>query len=552
MKFLKTMALAGLAVVALSACADLAVVNLNDPDRERAISTPGDVESLITGAFRSWHTANYNRAPNIAFSAVANEHAASWGNFGMNDLRRQPREAFNNNPSYGYAYVASYPWNNLYAALSGIRDGVIAIDGGIEIGENGADTPRAMTMARFVQGLALASLAANFDRAFILDEATDLENAQLEPYTAVWAAAKARLEEAIQLANANSFNTDPTWVGDQTRSSADIAAFAHGALAHFEASMGRTVAERDAANWANIMNNAQQGPSSDFTITGDGTCGSCWGDWTKTWGGSFSTWHRKDVEWIGPADQSGEFQAWRALPAVQRNAILIDTDDQRLTSGDPQSDGLYTAFEGVNSSAFRPERGTYSFSDYRDSRWDYYSDNWQGNYPIMAVANMEFLMAEAMIRTGNPQGALDIINSYRTTNGGLPPATLDGVQGQDRCVPKTASGACGDLLETFKYEKRQEAYHIMPGTAFYDDRGWGDLISGSITQLPVPADELLVLLQEIYTFGGAPGSEGSAPTDGMGFDLTLDDLTPEELSRRAQALESFRISYGAKFDNTLN
>ena len=34
------------------ACADLAVVNLNDPDLERAVSSPSDVEALISGGFQ--------------------------------------------------------------------------------------------------------------------------------------------------------------------------------------------------------------------------------------------------------------------------------------------------------------------------------------------------------------------------------------------------------------------------------------------------------------------------------------------------------------------
>jgi hypothetical protein len=49
------------------------------------------------------------------------------------------------------------------------------------------------------------------------------------------------------------------------------------------------------------------------------------------------------------------------------------------------------------------------------------------------------------------------------------------------------------------------------GIASFDDRGWGDLIPGTITMYPVPGEELLILLEEIYTFGGSPGDAGSAP-----------------------------------------
>jgi hypothetical protein len=550
MRFIRTLALAGLAVVTLSACADLAVTNQNQPDRERAISTPGDVASLVLGGFRSWHTGTFNRAPNIAFAAIANEHAASWGNFGMNDLRRQPREAFNNDPSYSYSYVAGYPWTQMYAALSGIRDGLIAIDGGIEIGPNGEDTQATVAFARFVQGLALGNLALNHDQAFILDENTDLENAQLEPYAAVQAAAIQRLEEAIALAGANTFSIDAVNVGGFPMSNTMMGQLAHSMIAFYMASTPRSPAERDAVNWAAIESHVNAGFKDNWLIQGEGVGGpSVWGDWTKTWGGSYSSWSRMDVEWIGPADQSGEFQAWRATPVQQRNAILIDTPDRRINgAGGSQDSGLYADFMGVNSSAFRPERGTYTFSDYRDQRHDAYGDNWDTAYSIMTPGNMDFLKAEAIFRQGGRTAeVLALINPYRTGNGELPAAEADGAQGDANCVPKSATGACGDLWETLKYEKRIEMYHYMGGTAYFDDRGWGDLITGSPIHLPVPGDELLVLLMDIYTFGGVGGS-GSAPVSGVEFNLTLDDITTEELAARARALETFRMDYGAKFD----
>jgi|GEM_PF-5658926 len=43
MKILRILAVTGLVAMAGAACADLEVTNLNDPDRERALATPGDV-----------------------------------------------------------------------------------------------------------------------------------------------------------------------------------------------------------------------------------------------------------------------------------------------------------------------------------------------------------------------------------------------------------------------------------------------------------------------------------------------------------------------------
>jgi hypothetical protein len=550
MRIIRTLALVGLTVVALSACADLAVTNLNQPDRERAISTPGDVASLVLGSFRSWHGATYLAWPSFAFNVMANEHAASWGNFGMNDLRRQPREPYNNDPSYSSRGVAENPWASLYASLSGIRDGLIAINGGIEIGTNGSETQEIVAFARFNQGLALGNLAMTFDQAFILDENTDLENAQLEPYSAVLAAAIQHFEEAIAIAGSNTFSLDPVNVGGFAMSNTQMAQIAHSMIAFFMASTPRTPAERTAVNWASVESHINAGLQEDWLIQGEGVGGSeVWGDWTKTWGGSYTDWHRMDVEWIGPADQSGEFQAWRATPVQQRNAILIDTPDRRINGpGGSEDSGMYASFEGRNSSFFPPTRGTYTFSDYRDQRHDAYGDNWDTAYSILSPADMDFLKAEAIFQQGGRTNeVLTLINKYRVGNGQLPPAEADGSVGEANCVPRSATGACGDLWEVLKYEKRIEAYHYMGSTAFWDDRGWGDLITGTVIQLPVPGSELLVLLLDIYTFGGV-GNTGGAPVSGIDFNLTSKDITPEELSARARALESFRLNYHAKFD----
>jgi len=548
MKIMRTLALAGFAVITMSACADLEVVNLNDPDRERAISTPGDVASLVLGSFQSWFGAVFERAPAHALNAAADEHSATWGNFGMNDIRRQPREPYNNDPSYSYSYVTETPWSRHYAALAGIRDGLIAIDGGIEIGTNGEHTQRTIAFARFVQGLSHGHLSLTFDQAFILDENTDLENAQLEPYTAVHAAAIQFLEQAISMANSNTFTIPGQFVGERDMSSTQMAQIAHSMIAYYMAMVPRTVAERDAVNWASVESHIDQGVQGDWLIEGTGTGPGGWGDWTKTWGGSYDTWSRMNVEWIGPADQSGEFQAWKALPVESRSAILIDTPDRRIIGdGGPESDGIYGTFSGRNSSPFPPARGTYAFSDYRDGRHDEYAGPFLGEHSIMAPASMDFLKAEALFRQGDQQGAVDIINAYRVPNGELQAVSL--ADPNPDCVPKMADGSCGDLWEVLKYEKRIEDYHYMGYTAFLDDRGWGDLITGTPIQLPVPGSELLVLLQDIYTWGGV-GGEGGAPVDASEFNLALDagQLTPEELSARARALENFRNNYGQKFD----
>ena len=155
-----------------------------------------------------------------------------------------------------------------------------------------------------------------------------------------------------------------------------------------------------------------------------------------------------------------------------------------------------------------------------------------GDYPDFVPLERDFLMAEAMYRLGDKQGALDIVNDFRAT-GDLPPIPdVNGVApGGARCTPRNDGSTCADLWEALKYEKRLVLFHYGLGTEYFDDRGWGDLVSGTPVQLPVPGKELELLLEEIYTFGGTAG--GGAPS-------IIRDLSPEGLKIKRVAFERYR------------
>ena len=281
------------------------------------------------------------------------------------------------------------------------------------------------------------------------------------------------------------------------------------------AGVARTPAERAAVDWAAVRSHIDQGITEDFTVYGDDID---WWDIMKTYT-IYGGWGRADVRSVGPSDQSGGYQAWMATPVDQRDEFEIDTDDRRVTGGDPQTDGKYFGYFGA--SPFRVNRGTYHFSLYGTVRYDDYGYDWLGEMVEVSVAEMDFLKAEAYYRAGDMGSVVDIINSYRVPNGELPAVTASGVSGA-RCTPRTASGACADLWETMKYEKRMEVWLTSPGDAFFDDRGWGDLTSGTAIQFPVPAAELETLLMDVYTFGG--GGENSAPAELMRPDFSADIL----------------------------
>jgi len=113
MRYFKTLAFLGL-VFAVAACQDLEVENTNAPDEARALSEPGDVESLIGSQFRNWFYGFSRYYPVWALSVAADEGSSSWGNYGMRDISEEPRKAFPNETGYSYIGVSNDPWYSMY------------------------------------------------------------------------------------------------------------------------------------------------------------------------------------------------------------------------------------------------------------------------------------------------------------------------------------------------------------------------------------------------------------------------------------------------------
>jgi hypothetical protein len=178
----------------------------------------------------------------------------------------------------------------------------------------------------------------------------------------------------------------------------------------------------------------------------------------------------------------------------------------------PASCGLYAGFHD-QVAFFNPGRGTYLRSFYHYHRWGKGTSFDTGPIPIVTVTEMDLLKAEALIRLNRAAEAVELINRTRVANGQLLPVTIAGAPGiAPDCVPrKFNSGACGNLWDALKYEKRIETLGLTGGLPYYDGRGWGVLLENTMIHFPMPVVDIELLLgaDAIYTFGG--GGPGSAP-----------------------------------------
>jgi hypothetical protein len=270
--------------------------------------------------------------------------------------------------------------------------------------------------------------------------------------------------------------------------------------------------------------------------------------------GSSTTGLRISNRFIGPYDTTGAWQWWLGNPTVAScpnaaattvcnqgdtlyNASRTDTTfvspDKRINAviaGKPQRGSLANTANGLYFGKFRCDgttttkvgspiatNGAWAESNYIFFRYPNGQNNTIsgcGNtsyntalYSDMSQEEMNFLLAEAYIRTGQPALAVPIINNTRVNVGGLPAVTVTGVPVTPSCVPRNEDGTCTNLMMTLFYEKRLEMIGENELTNWTDWRGFGKLLSGSMIQMPVEARELYTLSLPVYTYGGnSPGS----------------------------------------------
>jgi hypothetical protein len=513
----------GAAMLLVAACQDLAAPNNNNPDRNRALSSPSDVETLLLSTYRQiYNNTQGDDYPNMTFSAIADEMTTTASNFGAWGYASEPRIAFDNDPTNSFRRNAEDPYYEMYSTLSNVHDGLEQLNNGMKILDaSGRDnTIRARAYAKMNQGIAHGLLGMIYDQAFIVTEATDisdpstLKNLPLVSYKVLRDTAIGELRAAIDLARKNTFSLDDAMSVGTKLSNADLARIAHSWIARILAYTPRTPTDRQAADWKTIIASADSGVTADWgPVGGPNVLTSNYKAYSQYDYTATRIIYYADNRLVGPADISGNYQRWLKTPITDRQRFEITTPDRRITGvGGAKSNGSYFRYLSGTVSQ-RADRGTYHHSYYQLYRWPgsgggYYGQISSGVLVSISRAELDLLKAEGLYRSNDLAGAVTLINKSRVNNGKLPPVTTTGVSGAD-CVPRTEAGACGTLFDALVYEKRieQAGTDVM---AWYDARGFGLLSKGSFLQLPIPGRELSVLGLASYTFGGV-GGQSSVP-----------------------------------------
>ena len=525
-----TSGLVALLVLGLAGCVDLNVQNPNAPDASRALATPGDVESLIGGGYNTWLYTQYYDGVSMMMSVASGQHAAPWANSGMEYYARIPRQPTVNSPGDANIVDLIDPWIYAYKVISAEHDGLTMVDSNkVDVG---SDKVMVQAFGKYMQGLAHGTVALLYDSGYVYTEQTDPNSVKLQPYTVVMDSALSFLEQAATLASSASFTLPKTWM-TQDVSSATLAQLAHSYAAIYRADVARTPAERKAADWNQIVTDANAGITTDWMRTVDCNKGSfCDGSYNLAIGYMlFDGWQMQNNWVLGMADQSGAYQAWFdtavTLGQAQNvNPFLVITPDTRWPQGVTDSaqaanPGEYFIDQGnTNGTWARPDRGKWRWSYYEQVKEPFYTTynvDGAGSAPEVSPEELASLEAEAAYYAGDMATVANFVNSTRTKHG-LNAAAATQAGNNTSCVPRLPDGTCGDLWEMFKWETRLETEFLGPLAigSYFDSRGWGDLMQGTILEFPVPYREMQLLQRSPYNYGGVGGSFG-APVGTYGY-----------------------------------
>lgn len=533
---LRYSALIGL--VGATAC-DLVVSNPNQPETERVLSAPADVESLLRNYYLRWHSGPYGaNGVRLMMNVMSFENYSSLSNNCQGQRVGIPRPVNDNSVGNqcGGDQQRMYQFMNevtrvATSILKQFEDPAYTL-------ENPPRDLRAKAFAEFLRGISLGYLALQYDSSAVVSvQLGAQESGPLRGYMEVLDSSRAALARAIAYVNdpiltgAAQPQLPIPWIPSPTVMTAnEFTRLVRSYRARFEANVARNGTERAARNWNNadplnpgIIQDVQNGITADHINVTNTVTGPFNNSIANTYG--YGTWHQMTPFFVGMADNSGSYAAWIATPVDQRGttgAFFMTTPDLRWPQGASraaqQADFALTACNTAGSTCPRyfVNRATgsdvtaaqgWGASNYDAARFKPWhvagsvagATAQNGPFPFIVMDEMRLLEAEGQYRVGNFAAAVALVNVSRT-RAGLPAITAADattpVPGGGDCVPKVPQPpafntiACGRLLDAIKYEKRIETAFQHYGAWYFDGRGWDDLAEGTPLHWAPPYQDL--------------------------------------------------------------
>lgn len=490
--------LLSLLVIFFSSCDDyfsgMKIKNEYSPSIETVMSDANQYPSLLSGVCTSYWAAllGYGNEAIWPMGTVSDQYAPGAGNFNLAtwsyyDGFEKP-EIDNSNES---AIFPKQLWYDFYGMINTLKDVLAGIENGAVYTEGGQETNyKILANAYFLMGTVYTEMALFFDKAFILTETTDVSTITAESLVSASEVQKTALDylnKCIQICNekgnftnlAGMFPNNTMATGDQLKQLANF--MAARCLAYFP----RTKAETEALDWNKVLSYAQGALQEDIIAT---LPNDSYSQWTLIQNASpQSGWARvgmRILEMMCPDDINASWPIPRDFDATATLPEFISPDKRLVTDFEYTPEHRSPA--GVSFSGYQ-KYSPYSIIRFCDYRFD-----GEGDMYLYTKAESDLLLAEALLNTGNPGDAANIVNVTRVGRGELEPVS--------------AATPTNELIRALYYERFVECDFPYPATAFFDRRRVPldefQITTRSFRQLPVPFYELKTYGLESYTFGG--------------------------------------------------
>lgn len=459
---------------------DLEVPNYEHPNDDILTSDPVALTAAAGNILNNWFmTVHDYGGPCMMMQTMADVSSCSWGNVGMKDMSSEPRMAWNNKPSYGNGFALNDYFNGLYAVLTDANTLVAAAEKGTEF-----DNPDLVKMiGKTGQAFAIGYLALVFDRVWLSDENGAInEDGSSSTYAEAMEFALAKLDDAIAVAKSSGVDVPETWLPGGNNGNAMFTQFLNSMGARMLVGNVRNKAQKNAINWDKVLSYANNGLTSDMTIFMDDVV---WYDLAPKTYLVYPGWGRVDMRVVNMMDPN--------TPAYWPE------DEVTLPESTSADARLVTDYQYLSSQNFRPSRGTYHFSTYRYSRYDYYISEWVTDVTEFSASENDMYKAEALLQKGSVSQAADVINAgTRTVRGQLPPVEAN----------------ADDVAYAIHYERLVEFAYTGMSLSFFEMRKEDLLQKGTPLHFPVPGKALESIPEDNYTYGGNQGVAGEDYSNG--------------------------------------
>ena len=466
--------------------------NPNQADAARVLANGADFQNFNV----SNHSALFDNQiefQGIYFRGLADQFSTTNAFSGFWDFCDQPRrQVINSTANDDLPFQAGGPWNGFNAVINNANIVIDNIENnGGEVVLDGVDlTQQELAAAYFDKGVAQGYLALIYDKAYIVDPDTDPNTLEFSTYLEVFAAGIGNIETALQLAGAASGFGYEVYPGGDVLDSRTFTQLANSYLARLSIGLPRTDAEAQGLDYNAILAYAEDGIIADFSPPAtEAVFFNNLQDWSLFLLGDGAGYMPTDqkisrlVDPTYPTDYPTDESV--ILPAITSN-------------GDSRFDEWYE-YVGENFGFLRASRGRQLFSSYRTRKFFNDNDQNQTGIPtnIMSAAEMNYIKAECHYRLGNFAAAVAELDAS-------PRATVGN---------QSTTAAGPNVLNALLYEVSIEL-DLASGICveWWFMRRHDMLQAGSPTMYPVPASELEISQDAIYTFGGpaAAGEVGTA------------------------------------------